>query len=139
MRPRSGCRPKRAARGGYFGAASVKQRTTTASLDRCWIEDRSRTVRQAFDDERGVFIHLPGDPIPSHERVEVEAAQSRERSRTGWSRAARSMFFQARIPRHAALATIENPRFATKVSKLRASHKNKLLRGRHAHRKPPEI
>ena len=50
--------------------------TSTASLDRSWVEDRSRTVRQAFDDERGVFVPLPDDPFPAHERVEVEVGKT---------------------------------------------------------------
>jgi transposase len=30
--------------------------TATAAVDRSWVEDRSRTVRQAFEDERGVLL-----------------------------------------------------------------------------------
>lgn len=50
--------------------------TATAALDRSWVEDRSRTVRQAFDDERGLLLPLPDDPFPAHERVEVEAGKT---------------------------------------------------------------
>ncbi len=33
--------------------------SSTAALDRSWVEDRSRTVRQAFEEERGVLLPLP--------------------------------------------------------------------------------
>jgi transposase len=48
----------------------------TAAVDRSWVEDRSRTVRQAFDDERGVLLPLPGEPFPAHERLEVEVGKT---------------------------------------------------------------
>jgi transposase len=48
----------------------------TAALDRSWVEDRSRTVRQAFEDERGVLLPLPSEPFPAHERVEVEVGKT---------------------------------------------------------------
>jgi len=47
-----------------------------ASADRKWIEDKSRTVRDAFDDERGRLVPLPPDPFPVHERVEVEIGKT---------------------------------------------------------------
>ena len=47
-----------------------------ASADRKWIEDRSRTVRDAFDDERGRLLNLPADQFPVHERVEVEIGKT---------------------------------------------------------------
>jgi transposase len=50
--------------------------TGSAALDRTWVEDRARTVRQAFDDERGVLLPLPGEPFPAHERVEVEVGKT---------------------------------------------------------------
>jgi transposase len=50
--------------------------TSTAALDRSWVEDRSRTVRQAFDDERGVLIPLPDEPFPAAERLEVEIGKT---------------------------------------------------------------
>lgn len=48
----------------------------TAAVDRSWVEDRSRTVRQAFDDERGVLLPLPSEPFPAHERAEVEVGKT---------------------------------------------------------------
>lgn len=50
--------------------------TATAALDRSWVEDRARTVRQAYDDERSLLLPLPDDPFPAHERVEVEAGKT---------------------------------------------------------------
>jgi hypothetical protein len=47
-----------------------------ASADRKWIEDKSRTVRDAFDDERGRLLPLPAEPFPAHERVEVEIGKT---------------------------------------------------------------
>jgi transposase len=52
------------------------QWTATAALDRSWIEDRSRTVRQAFDEEHGRLRPLPDDPFPAHERLEVEVGKT---------------------------------------------------------------
>jgi transposase len=50
--------------------------TTTAALDRSWVEDRTRTVRQAFEDERSKLLPLSDEPFPSHERVEVEVGKT---------------------------------------------------------------
>jgi transposase len=50
--------------------------TATAAVDRSWVEDRARTVRQAFEDERGVLLPLPVEPFPAHERLEVEAGKT---------------------------------------------------------------
>jgi transposase len=50
--------------------------TATAAIDRPWVEDRERAVRQAFDDERGVLLPLPSEPFPAHERVEVEVGKT---------------------------------------------------------------
>jgi transposase len=50
--------------------------TATAALDRSWVEDRSRTVREAFDDERAVLLPLPDDPFPAHERLEVQVGKT---------------------------------------------------------------
>ena len=38
---------------------------------RRWPEDRSITVREAFERERGSLVALPGDRFPAHDRVEV--------------------------------------------------------------------
>lgn len=48
----------------------------TAAADRPWVEDRARTVRQAFDDERGVLLPLPAEPFPAHDRLEVEVGKT---------------------------------------------------------------
>lgn len=50
--------------------------TAGASLDRTWVEDRSRSVRQAFDDEKGVLLPLPDNPFESAERAEVEIGKT---------------------------------------------------------------
>ena len=41
------------------------------AADRRWPEDRSITVREAFERERGSLVALPGDRFPAHDRVEV--------------------------------------------------------------------
>ena len=41
------------------------------AADRPGPEDRSITVREAFERERGSLMALPGDPLPDHDRVEV--------------------------------------------------------------------
>jgi transposase len=50
--------------------------TTTRSADRPWVEDRARTVRDAFTDERDKLLPLPDEPFPAHERVEVEIGKT---------------------------------------------------------------
>jgi len=50
--------------------------TATIAIDRPWVEDRARTVRQAFDHERGVLLPLPPEPFPAHERLEVEVGKT---------------------------------------------------------------
>lgn len=41
------------------------------ALDRRWPEDRSRTVRDVFEEERPRLLSLPQDPFPVAQRVEV--------------------------------------------------------------------
>lgn len=48
----------------------------SAAVDRPWVEDRSRSVRQAFEEERGVLLPLVAEPFPAHERVEVEVGKT---------------------------------------------------------------
>jgi transposase len=50
--------------------------TTTWSADRPWVEDRARTVRDAFADERDKLLPLPDEPFPAHDRVEVEVGKT---------------------------------------------------------------
>jgi transposase len=50
--------------------------TTTAALDRPWIEDRARSVRQAFEDEQSVLVPLPKEPFPALERLPVEVGKT---------------------------------------------------------------
>ena len=49
---------------------------TQQSADRPWVEDRTRTVRDAFADERGKLLPLPHEPFPAHERVDVEIGKT---------------------------------------------------------------
>ena len=49
---------------------------TTRSAERKWVEDPSRTVRDAFDDERGKLLKLPDEPFPAHERLDVEVGKT---------------------------------------------------------------
>ncbi|MEO7096654.1 MAG: IS21 family transposase [Polyangiales bacterium] len=44
--------------------------------DRRWPEDRARTVRDAFADERGRLLTLPGDPFPADERTDVDIGKT---------------------------------------------------------------
>lgn len=48
----------------------------TAAVDRSWVDDRSRTVRQAFEDERERLLSPPSEPFPAHERLEVEVGKT---------------------------------------------------------------
>jgi transposase len=50
--------------------------TATAAIDRPWVEDRERTVRQAFEDEQGILLPLLSEPFPAHERLEVEVGKT---------------------------------------------------------------
>lgn len=50
--------------------------TRGASADRKWVDDRSRSVRDAFTDERDRLLALPGEPFPVHERLDVEVGKS---------------------------------------------------------------
>ena len=46
------------------------------AADRRWVEDRSITVREAFEKERGALLALPGDPFPAHDREEVRIGKT---------------------------------------------------------------
>jgi transposase len=48
----------------------------TRAAQRPWVEDRARTVRDAFDDERGNLLPLPQDAFPAVERLEVEVGKT---------------------------------------------------------------
>jgi hypothetical protein len=50
--------------------------TTTRAAQRPWVEDRSRTVRDAFADEKDKLLPIPDAPFPTHERVEVEIGKT---------------------------------------------------------------
>lgn len=49
---------------------------STAAVERRWVEDRSRTVLEAFGDEQDKLLALPDTPFPAHERVEVEIGKT---------------------------------------------------------------
>jgi transposase len=49
---------------------------TRQSADRPWVEDRARTVRDAFSDERDKLLPLPDEPFPVHERLDVEIGKT---------------------------------------------------------------
>jgi hypothetical protein len=49
---------------------------TTRATERPWVEDRTRTVRDAFDEERDKLMPVPEQPFPAHERVEVEVGKT---------------------------------------------------------------
>lgn len=46
------------------------------ATDRSWVEDRSRTIREAFDDEKSALLALPDEPYPALQRVEVEVGKT---------------------------------------------------------------
>jgi transposase len=50
--------------------------TATAALERSWVEDRSRTVRQAFEEEQPLLLPLGADQFPAYERAEVEVGKT---------------------------------------------------------------
>lgn len=43
---------------------------------RPWPQDRRRTVEQAYLEERGHLLQLPGEPLPCHEQVDVTVHKS---------------------------------------------------------------
>jgi transposase len=65
---------------GYADLADLNRQAAEwasgPAAERLWVEDRRRTVRQAFEDERGLLLPLPNDPFPAHERVEVEVGKT---------------------------------------------------------------
>jgi transposase len=48
----------------------------TRAVERPWVEDRSRTVRDAFADEHDKLLRAPDQPFPVHERLEVEVGKT---------------------------------------------------------------
>jgi transposase len=48
----------------------------TRAAERPWVEDRSRSVREAFSDEQNKLLAVPANPFPAHERVEVEVGKT---------------------------------------------------------------
>lgn len=50
--------------------------THTHAMDRSWVEDRNRTVREAYEEERAALLALPDEPFPAFERVEVEIGKT---------------------------------------------------------------
>jgi transposase len=49
---------------------------TGSAADRTWVEDRTRTVRDAFRDEEARLLPLAEEPFPVLERVEVEIGKT---------------------------------------------------------------
>jgi transposase len=49
---------------------------THQSADRPWVEDRARTVRDAFGDERDKLLPLPDEPFPAYERQQVDVGKT---------------------------------------------------------------
>ncbi len=48
----------------------------TVAAERKCPEDRSRTVREVFDEERGKLLALPDNPFPTDERVDVHVGKT---------------------------------------------------------------
>lgn len=65
---------------GYTDLADLNRQaaewTATAAFDRPWIEDRARSVRQAFDDEQSILVPAPKEPFPALERLPVEVGKT---------------------------------------------------------------
>jgi len=49
---------------------------TGHAMDRPWPEDRSKSVREAFEEEQQRLMPLPDAPFPCHERVEVRVGKT---------------------------------------------------------------
>jgi transposase len=49
---------------------------STLASERAWPEDRSRTVNEAFEEERSLLLGLPDDAFPCEERVQVEVGKT---------------------------------------------------------------
>jgi hypothetical protein len=49
---------------------------TTRATERPWPEDKSRTVRDAFAEEKPKLLEHPNDRFPAHERVDVEIGKT---------------------------------------------------------------
>ena len=56
--------------------AQAQEWMTTLSADRLWVEDRTRTVRAAFADERDKLFPLPEAAFPVHDRLDVEIGKT---------------------------------------------------------------
>ena len=73
-------------RGSFFAARTfrdlddlnrqAREWSETISADRPCPEDRSMTVREAFQEERPRLLTLPDDPFPTHDRVELKARKT---------------------------------------------------------------
>jgi transposase len=50
--------------------------TQGLAAQRPWPEDRTQTVRQSFEAERGALLALPSTPYPVHERIEVRIGRT---------------------------------------------------------------
>jgi transposase len=50
--------------------------STTRSADRLWVDDRTRTVRDAFGDEKGKLLPVPAEAFPVVERLDVEIGKT---------------------------------------------------------------
>ena len=46
------------------------------AADRPWPEDRSKSVREVFEEERVSLLDLPQNPFPTEERVEVRVGKT---------------------------------------------------------------
>jgi transposase len=56
--------------------AQAAQWCEQTAAERPWVDDRSLTVRQAFDKERGHLLPLPDDAYPSEEVQQVSAGKT---------------------------------------------------------------
>jgi transposase len=69
-----------------------------ASAERRWVDDKSRTVRDAFNDERERLLPLPGNPFPAIERLDVEVGKSPTHASTSTTTPCPTTVTSARSP-----------------------------------------
>ena len=73
-------------REGFFAARSfvdvadlnrqADEWVSAGAAERQWVEDKTRTVRQAYEDERDKLIPVPTSEFVAHERIEVEVGKT---------------------------------------------------------------
>ena len=94
------CSRLRYARESFFAARSWRDLDDLNTQAQAWCdgiaadrpcpEDRSMSVREAFEQERSSLVALPGDRFPADERVEVSPDETETSAVVSLSRCARA-------------------------------------------------